>query len=78
MITAEFVENIEDMEAYSNQAMYALDERRKINQFKIILRGEIEHSVAQLCYNTYVELLEQCYMGEHSLKKIKQEWEQES
>ncbi|XP_058741362.1 uncharacterized protein LOC131613734 [Vicia villosa] len=47
-----------------------------INQFKIGLRGEIDYCVGQQRYNTYVELLEQCYIAEQSLKKIEQEKEQ--
>lgn len=43
---AEFLENIEYMETYSSQTLYALDERWKINQFKFGLRGDIEHIVA--------------------------------
>ncbi|XP_058766702.1 uncharacterized protein LOC131640305 [Vicia villosa] len=76
MTVAEFAAKFEDMATYSSQALYAPDERWKINQFKIGLRGEIDYCVGQQRYNTYAELLEQCYIVEQSLKKIQQEKEQ--
>ncbi|XP_058766954.1 uncharacterized protein LOC131640584 [Vicia villosa] len=77
MTVAEFAAKFEDMEAYSNQALYAPDERWKINQFKIGLRGDIDYCVGQQRYNTYSEILEQCYITEQSLKKIQLEKEQD-
>lgn len=59
------------MKSYSNQTLYALNERWKINKFKIGLRREIEHNVGQQLYYTYAKLIEKCYIAEHSLKKIK-------
>ncbi|XP_058750817.1 uncharacterized protein LOC131623828 [Vicia villosa] len=76
MTVAEFAARFEDMVTYSNQALYAPNERWKINQFKIGLRGEIDYCVGQQRYNTYAELLEQCYIVEQSLKKIEQDKEQ--
>lgn len=76
MTVAEFAAKFKDMVAYSSQALYAPDERWKINQFNIGLQGEMEHNVGKQCYNTYVELLKQCYIVEYSLKNIQQERKQ--
>ena len=73
MTVASYAEKFEDMAAYSRQATYAPDERWKIDQFLFGLRAEISHSVSQREFTTYSELLRQCYVAEHSLKKVQVE-----
>lgn len=46
MSVDEYAEKFEDMAAYFRQAMYALDEKWKVDQFLFGLRGEISHSVS--------------------------------
>lgn len=70
MSAARFVEKNEYMETYSIQALYSPYEKWKINQFMFGLRGEIEHIVAHQRFDTYEELLQQCYVADNSLKKI--------
>ncbi|XP_050897996.1 uncharacterized protein LOC127104900 [Lathyrus oleraceus] len=76
MTVVAYAEKFEDMAAYSRQAMYAPDERWKIDQFLSGLRGEISHSVSQREFTTYDELLRQCYVAENSLKKVQEERDQ--
>ncbi|XP_050897475.1 uncharacterized protein LOC127104332 [Lathyrus oleraceus] len=71
-----YAEKFEDMAAYSKQAMYAPDERWKIDQFLFGLRGEISHSVSQREFTSYAELLRKCYVVENSLKKVQEEMDQ--
>lgn len=73
MSVAEYAEKFEDMAAYSRQAIYAPDEKWKVDQFLFGLRGEISHSVSQREFTTYAELLRQCYVAENSLKKVHEE-----
>lgn len=70
MSMAELIKKIEDMGTYSNQAMYARDERWKVNQYKFKIRGEIGHNVSQQKFDTYVALLQQWYIAENNLKNI--------
>lgn len=72
---AEFAAKFEDMATQSSQTLYVSDERWKINPFKISIRVEIKHMVDQERYNTCANLLDQCYIIEHNLKKIPQERE---
>ncbi|XP_050878800.1 uncharacterized protein LOC127082616 [Lathyrus oleraceus] len=76
MTVAAYAEKFEDMASYSRQAVYAPDERWKIDQFLFGLRGEIYHSVSQREFTTYAELLRQCYVTENSLKKVQEERDQ--
>lgn len=66
------------METYSNQALYAPNERRKINQFKFGVMGDIEPNIAHQRLDTYVELLQQWYVAEKSLRNIWSKREQEN
>lgn len=50
-------EKFEDMDAYSRKDAYASDEWGKIYQFRFGLIGEINYSVAQRDFNTYVAQL---------------------
>ena len=73
MSVANYAEKFENMAAYSRQAMYAPDEKWKVNQFIFGLRAEISHSVSQREFETYSELLRQCYIAEGSLKRVQEE-----
>ncbi|XP_050888516.1 uncharacterized protein LOC127093616 [Lathyrus oleraceus] len=73
MSVSMYAEKLEDMAAYSRHAIYAPDEKWKINQFLFGLRGEISHSISQREFTTYAELLRQCYVTENSLKKVQEE-----
>lgn len=53
----EYAKKFEDMVGYSNQDVYAPNKKWKINQLMFGLRGEIEYSVAQHQFDTYVVLL---------------------
>lgn len=46
MSVAGYAEKIEDMVAYSSQALYAPNELWKVNQSMFGLRGKNEHTVA--------------------------------
>ncbi|XP_050909073.1 uncharacterized protein LOC127122837 [Lathyrus oleraceus] len=76
MTVVAYAKKFEDVAAYSRQAMYAPDEKWKIDQFLFGLRGEISHSVSQREFTTYAELLRQCYVAENSLKKVQEERDQ--
>lgn len=76
MSLAKYAIKFKDISAYSNQSIYASNEWWKINQFMFGLRGEIEHIMAQWYFNTYAELLRQCYVVEYNLKKIRLERDQ--
>ncbi|XP_050915640.1 uncharacterized protein LOC127130715 [Lathyrus oleraceus] len=76
MSVAMYAEKFEDMATYFLQAVYAPDEKWKVDQFLFGLRGEISHCVSQREFTTYVELLRQCYVDENSLKKVQEERDQ--
>ncbi|XP_050920379.1 uncharacterized protein LOC127138016 [Lathyrus oleraceus] len=60
MPTADYAEKFKDMDAYSRKAMYAPDEKWKVDQFLFGLK----------------ELLRQCYVAGNSLKKVREERDQ--
>ncbi|XP_058783906.1 uncharacterized protein LOC131658653 [Vicia villosa] len=76
LTVSEYAEKFEDMAAYSRQAVYAPDELWKIDQFLFGLNADIAHSVSQREFTTYAECLRQCYVAENSLKRVKEEREQ--
>lgn len=63
----EFTEKFEDITAYSNQELYAPDERWKINQLTFRLKGDIENNISQQRFNIYAKMLQQCHVVENSL-----------
>ncbi|XP_058775048.1 uncharacterized protein LOC131649294 [Vicia villosa] len=73
MSVSEYAEKFEDLADYSRQAVYALDELWKIDQFMMGLRADITHSVSQREFTTYAECLRQCYVAENSLKRVQEE-----
>ncbi|XP_058765537.1 uncharacterized protein LOC131639035 [Vicia villosa] len=76
LTVSEYAEKFEDMAAYSRLAIYAPDELWKIDQFLFGLNADIAHSVSQREFTTYAECLRQCYVAENSLKRVKDEREQ--
>lgn len=47
MSISKYAEKFEDMATYSRQALYALDELWKIDQFLFGSRGDIAHNVSR-------------------------------
>lgn len=70
MLVTAYAEKFENVVVYSRKAVYAPDDKWKVDQFIFGLRVEIADSVSHRELTTYAKLLRQCYVVEDDLKKV--------
>lgn len=73
MSMSEYSAKFMELSRFSSNVKHAKDEQWKIDQFKVALRGDIEHAVVGFKFETFKDLLQQCYAAEGTLNKIKRE-----